>query len=162
MYVLITHDKTRLLLTQDQAKQVFEAIQAGEKYIIIQSQMIPLHIIPTVLEVEVWYTQENEKLRISNRRLCKKCLSIMDILDVCDCWEKKSKGYKKNSFRQPVLPEEVLKLLREKAKVMEFPKLTAEDKAQIEAEDIKEPVEYVDRGGQLGYKDPDTGEVTYS
>jgi len=159
MYILYTHDKRKFIINETEKEAAFKAVMNSEKALFLHGEMIPLQIAPTIMKFERWYTQENERLAMTDRRLCKKCLSIMSIFDSCACWENTGKGEEKNAIAG-VLSESLNKLAESK----KFPALTEEDKEDIEAEKkaLNEAPEYVEIGGQLGYKDEESGEIMYS
>jgi hypothetical protein len=156
-FVLITPEKTKFILQDNERASVFAAIQAGEKQIILQNEMIPLHITPLIITFSRWYAQELERLALMEKRLCKKCLKIMAIQDKCDCWEHQGKGKEQDAF---VAPAEMIKSIADK---MSFPKLTEAERASIEpALTEAEPTKYIEEGGADGYVDPDSGEKHFS
>lgn len=125
-YVLITIDKIKYILNEKEKAGVFSAIQSGEKQIVIQGEMVPLHVTPAVILFSRWYAQELERLANSGKRLCKKCLKIMQIDDKCACWEEMGKAVKQDAFIAP--PEQTSGLFS-------WPKLTEADKEQIKIEE---------------------------
>ena len=127
-FVLITHEKMRFLLNRDEYKIYTNAVKVKAKFVTIQGSFIPLQILPSVFPFGVWYTNENERLANSGKRLCKLCLSIME--GDCKCWDGKTK---KNAFIPPELPNNVKLLLVDAIK--SFPKVTKEE---IEEENLKE------------------------
>lgn len=125
-YVLITPNKMKLLLSQQENMAVQRAIVNNDKAVFVQGATISLNIVPEIYPVEIWYAQENERLANNGKRLCKKCLSIMNIDDKCTCWTEMSKGDDKNAFKSE-LPESVKGAVKQIAENKSFPKITELD-----------------------------------
>lgn len=143
-YVLTTVDKTRYVLDECEKDAVFHAVAEREKMVIIQGDMVPLHVTPSVIKFERWWASESEKLIVSGKKLCRDCFKVYYINDVCKCWQKVL-GKKQNAF------------IAEKTDlVKDFPQLTEEDKFKIESEQA--PVAYIENGGADGFIDSETGE----
>ena len=91
MYVLITHDKTKYLITAEQRKEVLIAIDRGRKSTILggveDGDLISLQIQPTIRKFDRWVASENARLAEFNKRLCRKCYSVIDPSG-CICWSK--------------------------------------------------------------------------
>lgn len=136
-YILITHDKIKFILSEMEYKAIIQVIAAGKKQVMVQGELIPLNIIPSVVKFERWYAQENQRLALTNYRLCKKCLSAMRIDNVCACWDEKGLGEDKNAFIEIDLPQSVKQIISGIAKSKQFPALSSEDIADIEAEKQK-------------------------
>ena len=165
---MILPDKMKLLLNEEEKEAVIKAIQQGDSYVVLRGQMVSLQIIPTVLTFETWYTQENEKLALSGKRLCKKCLSIMAISDKCACWEG-GKGEERNAFKETPLPELVESAIKQITEKKSFPVLKNIDKSELLYREAKERLAqsryefYNDDGsGTDFYIDEETGEKRYS
>lgn len=158
-YILITHDKLKFILDDENYEKFLEALAKNDKAFVIKKYktVIPLHITPTVVPFEIWYTQENERLALTHHRLCKKCLSIMAIEDKCTCWREQGTGEEKNAF-VGILPESVKERLGKITESKSFPKLDNWDKGQIEVEEAKRNKP---RLGEGWYEDPETGERIY-
>ncbi len=153
-YILITAAKLKYILSEKEKQAVFTAISEKEKQVVIQGEMIPLHITPSVVKFERWYAQELERLALSGKRLCKKCLKIMDIVDKCSCWEETGTGKKQDAF---IAPTEQIKQITDK---WSFPALTEEDKIGIEEDEEKRLAapQYTENG----YIDKESGEEMHS
>ena len=128
-------DKSIFVLSEDEKAAVFEAIGNGDTYLAIKGEMVSLQIVPTILRFEKWYAQENQRLALTNRRLCKNCLSRMDATTGCPCWKETNKGEDRNALEGTTLPQNVRELLS--GSVKSFPALTDEDRAMIAAEKPK-------------------------
>lgn len=124
-YVLTTHDKLRFILDDDNYSEFLKALQENSKAYVIKKYkaVIPLHITPSVVPFEIWYAQENERLALSNHRLCKDCLCIMNIFDKCKCWKEMGVGEEKNAFVGK-LPESVKLMLEQTVSPNGFPQVT--------------------------------------
>lgn len=114
-FVMITGLGYRFEINETERNAVLNAIEQGKKIVFLKrhNMAISLQLAPNIFPFNVWYTQENENLARSGKRLCKLCFSIMHAGSVCDCWEELSLGAKKNVFDPPELPQEVKKLLHE-------------------------------------------------
>jgi len=134
VYVLVSATKKRYALDDIEYQKVLKAIEDDDKAVMVQGSVIPLHITPEVMPFEVWFPQENERLALSGKRLCKKCLCIMDIQDKCSCWKEMGKGEVKSGFQLPVLPENVKQAVKQIAKKKSFPKVV---QADIDREELK-------------------------
>lgn len=126
-YILVTHDRLRFILDEGNYASFLKAIKNNDKAYVVgkYKTVIPLHITPTVMPFEIWYAQENEKLAMSGKRLCKKCLSIMEFKDGCICWKMK-KGEKKNAFIGEV-PQMAKDAINKIAESKSFPKVSQLD-----------------------------------
>jgi len=113
--MLITHDKIKFKLTEEQKNGVFNAVSRGEKFVILQGSMVPLTIPPTVIESRKWFAQENERLKTYKKRLCRKCGSAIDLSGGCSCW-----GRNGARGEDPIdgyhLPEEIKLMLHQGVK----------------------------------------------
>lgn len=127
-FVLITPEKVRLLISETEYKAYLKALNSKAKFIMIQQSLIPLQVLPTVFPFDTWYANENERLAMTGKRLCKLCLCIMSMYDSCPCWSEKGRNEAKNAFKQPQLPESVKKLL---PTVKRFPQI-----GEIEEENV--------------------------
>lgn len=83
LWVMLTHDKQRIILNDQEKSAIYSCISSGDKYMIIKGEMFPLHIIPTIRKLEEWYLNEKGRLKMSDKRLCEKCLSVVDIGAFC-------------------------------------------------------------------------------
>lgn len=157
-YVMITIQKMRYLLSEKEKNAVFDDIQDGKPCTVVQGEMIPLQAPPTIVSFPRWWAAENERLAVSGKRLCKKCLKVMDAAGSCVCW-KQNGGEKQDAF--VAVPEEILKIVHAGAK--SFPELTDEDKFQIEVEqfDVNKTPQLVSQNGMMGYINPETGEEMF-
>lgn len=155
-YIIITGSKKKFLISEKESKAVINALNKDAKFVMLQGQIIPLQIIPEILKFETWYIQENERLRLTNKRLCKKCLRTMEMIGPgCDCWNRNS-GKGQNIFK-PQLPESIKKQIQ--GTIKEFPKL---EEGEI-IEENKKQADYIEGpDGELGYKDEESGETMYS
>lgn len=91
-YFLITSDKYKFEITEAQKAAIIKAINRGDKLLELQDSVISLAITPTIIEHSRWFAQENERLKVSGKRLCKKCNLIMDVDTGCICWHKNERG----------------------------------------------------------------------
>lgn len=162
-YVLITSDRLKYILNEEENKKVVQAILRNDKAALIQDSVIPLHITPAITPFEVWYAQENERIALTGHRLCKKCLRTMEIQDKCTCWQEQGKGENKNAFKEPVLPESVHEAIKQMADKKNFPQLSEIEKLEVENEEklLQRPTCNADDKGDY-YEDSETGEKTYS
>ncbi len=84
--ILITSDKIRYFLEENEAMAVYKAINDGKKHIILHGDIVPLHITPSIVDVDRWVEQENITLRKRRQWMCKRCYSVYDEKDVrCGC-----------------------------------------------------------------------------
>ena len=140
-YILTTIDKTRYVLSESEKDAVFKAIVEREKMVIIQGDMVPLHVTPSIVKFDRWWASESEKLIVSGKKLCRDCFKIYYVNDVCKCWQKVL-GKKQNAFIAE--KEELPSLIKQAADIVKsFPVLTDDDKMKIEAE--QNPVQYTQR-----------------
>lgn len=165
-YVLITHDKLKFIIDDENYMAFLKAIENNDKAFVIKKYkaVVPLHITPTIIPLEVWYPQENQRLALTHHRLCKKCLSIMHIQDKCSCWEETGKDEDKNAFIQK-LPDSVTEAVNEIANKKTFPQLDKFEKAEVEEQEKKLRLANANKAicEQEGvYIDPETGERFYS
>lgn len=158
-YILMTADKSKFVLNEKERETVFNAIQNGDAFVALRKEMISLQIIPTIITLERWWSQENERLAVSGKRLCKKCLGVMTIQDKCACWEVQGKGEIKHGIETPKLPGGIDESLKEIANKKSFPKLGNWEKGQVEVEE--KAIEKLP-SGEGWYTDPETGETFYS
>lgn len=135
-YVMITADKMRFLLSENEYKTVLKAISQKLKSIFLQKSTISLAITPTIMPYEKWYAVENEALFKVCKRLCRKCGSAMAINDGCTCWQKFG-SKEKNPYDTKYLPESIKKMLAENFGIKSFPALTESDKQQVEIENAQ-------------------------
>lgn len=157
-YILITADKTKLLISKDQRDAVMTAINNNAKCAIIQDQVISLQIMPSIFTFDTWYTQENSRLSNTDRRLCRKCLNPMDIFTGCKCWESNGAVKEKTHAFASVLPPELKRQLLPKP----FPDLTETDKLGFGlSEQGMMVVTGEDQTGEY-YIDEESGEKMYS
>lgn len=166
-FVLVTSEKQRLLIDENEYKALVKAIDANKKYAIVQGFMIPLAIAPSISPFEAWYETETERLANSEKRLCKKCLKIMNIYDKCLCWEQQGTGREQHALK-PILPDSVRERLSEISAQKSMPAAQAQITAQEAfAEYSRKPKittpEVADgANGMLGYRDEESGEIFYS
>lgn len=121
-YVLITHDKLKFICSENEYKAVLNAIRNSEKFVVLQQSVVPLQITPTIVSFERWFAQENERLKLTNNRLCNLCFCIMNIYDKCACWAEQGKGKEQDGFLLENLPKSVIAKLH--GTIKSFPKLT--------------------------------------
>jgi len=161
-FVLISSDKQKFIISQIEFDLIFGALEDGAKYIRLQKSLLPLNMAPTIIPFARWYAQELERLVLTGKRLCRKCLKIMTITDKCDCWQATGKGKSQDAFLAP--KEQMSGIVSDFAKKMSFPELTEADRAAIALENAntEEPTEYIERGGSDGYIDPESGEEHFS
>lgn len=112
-YKMITSDRVKFDLTEEERNAVNKALVAGQKFVIIQGCTISLAIAPTILPFETWIENENERLVTSGKRLCKKCYKIMDVETGCVCWNKNERGEE-----QPLLGEAAAEFVRNNSKLL--------------------------------------------
>lgn len=156
-YILITAEKMRYAINESEKSAIFEAINNHESHVIVQGDMIPLQIIPTIVSFQRWWSNENEKLIVSGKRLCKLCFKIYYINDVCKCWSS-TLSKKQNAFN--ALPDELPGVVKKALEAFkDFPQLTAGEKAELE---YQEGVKYIGGSNFDGYIDPEAGEEFYS
>ena len=158
-YVMIMADKNKFILNEDEKVGVFDAVQNGESFVFLKGEMVSLQIIPTVITIERWWSQENERLAVSGKRLCKKCLGVMMIEDKCPCWEVQGRGEIKHGIETPLLPGTVKEAIQQVADKKSFPKLGNWEKGQVKAEE--EAAKQLP-SGEGWYTDPETGERMYT
>ena len=152
-YVLITSDKIKYILDENEYKGAVEAIARNDKVIVLRGSVIPLHITPLITPFEVWFSQESERLALTHHRLCKKCFCIMATGDDCTCWER-SKGENKNAFGAQ-LPEMVKQTLKEIAAKKAFPKvevLEPADSSRLSSGSDDGGDYYLDENGEKCYQ----------
>jgi len=77
-YIMVTHDKFKFLLTDEQYKVAVQSLMKGDKFLFIQDSMIPLSLAPTILPIQKWKDSENDRLATSSKRICNNCLSVRD------------------------------------------------------------------------------------
>lgn len=161
-YILTTVDKHKMLISGDERNAILAAVNSGEKAIVIQDCLISLAIVPEVMPFIRWFEQENDRLKNSQKRICKKCLGVMDIEVGCVCWDRNTSATK-NPF---ILPESIRRQLGiSSASMQSFPELTAfeiEWDAAAAEYQAKRQVEYIGGNRALGYIDPATGEAMFS
>lgn len=87
------------------------ALDDGDKSVMVQGQLIPLSIHPTIITAENWFSQERDRLRIHGMTRCKRCLQIKSIRDRCGCYDK-DKDQIETPFT-PKLPPAMAKRLAE-------------------------------------------------
>lgn len=114
-FVIITSEKIRYLVSEKTRDDLFDAIQQGEKYYIVQGDMIPLNITPTVISIERFYQQECERLKSKGQKLCKRCLKVCDISCGCPCKESREKD---DAFIASALPIQILNLVERKLSIL--------------------------------------------
>jgi len=165
-YVMTTTDKTKFILSEEEKEAVFKAVLNGkQKQIVVQGQMIPINIAPTIITMERWWSQENERLALTHHRLCKNCLSIMHIQDKCPCWKTMGKGELKSGIEAPLLPQGVADTIQQLADKKAFPQLDRFDRAKLEDEEKQARLANANRAistQEGAYIDPETGETFYS
>lgn len=156
-YILITAEKMRYAISEKEKSAVFEAIKNHESHVVLQGEMIPLQIIPTIVSFQRWWASESEKLIVSGKKLCRICLKIYYINDVCKCWDS-TLSKKQNAFKavNEELPTVVQKAL---GAFKDFPQLTEGDKAQLSESN---PQNYLEKRGFDGYIDEESGEEIFS
>lgn len=110
-YLLITSDKFKFEITEAQKAAIIKAINRGDKLLEIQDSVISLAITPTIIEYSKWAEQENERLKLYDKRLCKKCGQIMAVESGCICWHKNERG------EAPLLGETAKKFLLDNLKI---------------------------------------------
>jgi hypothetical protein len=154
-YILKVMGGEKFIITEEQKNGVMQALSSGLKVIEINGEIVPLAPVPSVVRFERWFTQENERLRLTGRRLCKQCFSVMEIETGCTCWGRNG-GKDKHAF---VLPQSVMSQLSIRA----FPELSLAEQAKVDFESQTiEPVEYIEENNILGYIDSETGEKLFS
>lgn len=116
-YVLITKAGVRYFITDQVRKMVIVYLEQKRPYIVIEGDVIQLHITPDIVGFGRWFTQEDGKLRIHKHRLCKKCYEPVALGDRCGCTPEKF----------DVMPEQIAlpAPIKEKlhAGIKEFPRL---------------------------------------
>lgn len=122
---MILKNKERIILTPGQKNSIFDAVEKGKAYAIIGDEMISLQIIPTIFKLERWYSQENQRLANSNKRLCRFCFSSMDVMAGCVCWPKNG-GVKQDAIEGVKLPSWILE------KFGNFPELNGPSLNELE------------------------------
>lgn len=108
-HVLITGNKVKYFLSALEAQAVAKTIQSNGKMIMIQGDVVSLQIIPSIIEINRWYTQEMERLYLQDKTMCRHCFSITDsercgcrdITDPSRILEAQKENY------QPVRPETI-------------------------------------------------------
>lgn len=83
-HILITANKVKYFLSAQEATAVMQAINTSDKVIIIQGDVIPLQIMPAVVDVNRWYEQEAERLYQQNKTMCRNCFAVTDS-ERCGC-----------------------------------------------------------------------------
>lgn len=160
VYVVETINRARYIISEKEKEALFLAIANRETHAILQGDMIPLSAPPSVVLFERWYAKEVERLAVSQKRLCKKCLKVIGISDRCPCWDSEN-GKSQNAFI--ALPQEITVALR--SAIRSFPSLAKADEARIEFENsqFNKPKKYIQQGGELvGHIDEETGEEMFS
>lgn len=117
-YVMITSSKVKFLLDEKEKTAVYQAVADGKKMVIIQGAMIPTNIAPTVIPYQTWAAQENERLFVYKKRLCRKCGSVMDLRSGCICWAKNDSKKRKDPFKGLELPPEVKNFIGSKCDLL--------------------------------------------
>lgn len=128
-YLLITSDKFKFEITAEEKAAIVKAINRGDKLLELQDSVISLAITPTIVKSERWFAQENQRLRSNDKRLCKKCGSIMEMSTGCTCWDMYGME-SKNPFMLE-LPEAVKRIVHDGLRVKSFPKLTEEEVYEV-------------------------------
>ena len=111
-YKMLTSDRVKFDLTEEERIAINKALVAGQKFAIIQGCTISLAIAPTILPFDTWVANENERLVTSGKRLCKKCYKIMDVESGCTCWHKNERG-----DLPALLPKEVKQFMLDNLKI---------------------------------------------
>lgn len=76
------------MIDQSDFDQLKKALKDNRKSILIQNQLIPISIHPTVLTLGKWYSEEKERLVIHSMTRCKRCLNVRPISGRCGCKDK--------------------------------------------------------------------------
>jgi len=160
-YIMTTGGKEKFVLTENEAEAIKRSVRNGDAFTVIKGEMVSLQIVPSVIRLERWYAQENERLALTHHRLCKKCLSVMQIADKCPCWKESGKSENKHAFVAPELPDSVKESVRKVSSGMGFPGLSDGEKAEVEAEDLAMDKRLTMPAPGGGFIDKDTGEVHY-
>lgn len=152
-YLLITADKFKFEINVEEKAAIIKAINRGDKLLEIQDSVISLAITPTIVKAERWWAQENERLATTEKRLCKKCGSIMDMASGCTCWE--MRGAKERNPFLLELPESIKQIVHNGVRVQSFPTPTEEEVYEAagtrylenKEEDDGEPLYTIDESG---------------
>lgn len=86
-HVLITSEKMKFLISDEEKKAVVQRLLQKEKFVVLQGEVVPLAIAPTISTFDRWFAQENERLKTYSMKLCKKCLCARHVSERCQCWE---------------------------------------------------------------------------
>ncbi len=160
-YVLKSSENQRMILNQLEFDAVWSALTKKEKFVRIQNTIISLTIPPAVTPIEQWMVNENERLASFNKRICRKCLSVMDaITNTCPCLQEKGIGRE-----QHALIGNNAELEGGLKGIFDWPELTEADKVGVEIEEkgiTKFNREIPTQEGPDFYYDEATGEKMYS
>lgn len=77
-YMMVTHDKFKFELTEEELRAVRGSIIKGDKFLMLHDSMVPLSIVPIILPLATWKDQENDRLATSGKRICNNCNSVRD------------------------------------------------------------------------------------
>ena len=102
-YIMITSDKFKFFLTLEERDAVNRSIAKGDKFLVVQDSTIPLSICPTMLPIDKWREDENNRLYVSGNKLCKKCNTVRDIQSTfcSNCQNKKMELAKLEDLKLP-------------------------------------------------------------
>jgi uncharacterized protein (UPF0248 family) len=84
-YILTTIEKNKYRISEEIKNQIMEAVNNNEKYVVVNGDTIPLHIIPAIVNVPKWIEDMDDSLRHKSKRICKKCMRTREIEGFCEC-----------------------------------------------------------------------------
>jgi len=84
-FILTTVDKNRYRISEDVKNLVCEAVFNGEKFVTLNGDLVPLHITPSIVNVDKWISDMDDSLIKVKRRICRKCMRGRDIEGFCEC-----------------------------------------------------------------------------
>jgi hypothetical protein len=87
-YVLITSEKIKYFISEQEKNHIFGLIDQKDKFAMIQGDIVPLHITPSVIKFERWFENESKFLALKSKKMCKRCLKLIDLDERCDCGPK--------------------------------------------------------------------------
>lgn len=119
-HVLITSEKVKYFISDNEKNHVYGLIKAKEKYAVIQGDLIPLNITPSIISFDRWFENESKYLAMKSKKMCKRCLKLLDVDERCDCKPKQLQLEERG--QQPPVSADVLKKSRDEiAKKFSWP-----------------------------------------
>lgn len=91
IYVITFIDGSYLMISEQQAAVLQQAMNTGVKTAQIASQFIVLHQVSGIPTLEAFRRNMKHKLTQRNLRMCKRCHEIVPRMDECPCKQKPEK-----------------------------------------------------------------------